>query len=92
LGFGDQGRVVKNTNLYLVIYLAVNLLYNNMVMQDPAIPIKIPAGSTAEYDPNRYNMEPPIYEPATPRAIVLIKPKFSSPGIIALAIDPTKIP
>lgn len=61
-------------------------------MQDPAIPIKIPAGSTAEYEPKRYRIDPPIYEPATPKAIVLMKPKFSSPGIIDLAIDPTKIP
>ena len=45
-----------------------------------------------EYDPSIYNPAPPIYDPMTPKATVLINPKFSSPGTIVLAIDPTKIP
>lgn len=63
-----------------------------METTDPAIPINIPAGSIALYCPIKYSKAPPRYEPATPNATVLTKPKFSSPGTIAFAILPTKIP
>ena len=75
-----------------IFVFVCSLLYKIRVSIAPATPMNKPAGDKDSYLPIIYNKAPPIYDPATPRATVLINPKFSSPGTMLLAILPTNKP
>lgn len=87
---GQMIFIVNPAYNYLVC--CCSLLYKTRVRIAPATPINNPAGDKDSYLPNIYKTAPPMYEPATPSATVLTKPKFSSPGTIAFAILPVNNP
>lgn len=81
-----------NTLWWYCDYFVISLLYNIKVNTAPTVPANNPVGDRDSYVPTKYSIAPPIYDPATPKATVFIKPKFSSPGTILLAMLPTNNP